>query len=72
MIYKYEKIETDADIPYLLCDLTGMEHALCLLTLKSFKKCRSLLFGATLNFNNQILVFINANVFYLLPFIFIN
>jgi hypothetical protein len=54
-----------------------MDYAFCLLTLKSSEKWRSQLFGATCNLNDQIvpygilfLTFINANVFYLLPFKF--
>ena len=54
-----------------------MDYAFCLLTLKSFEKWRSPLFGATDNFNHQILpygilflTFINTNVFYLLSFKF--
>ena len=54
-----------------------MDYSFCLLTLKSSTKWRSPLFGATCNFNHQILpygilflTFINTNVFYLLPFKF--
>ena len=54
-----------------------MYYAFCLLTLKISTKWRSPLFGATCNFNHQILpygilfsAFININVFYLLPFKF--
>jgi putative component of membrane protein insertase Oxa1/YidC/SpoIIIJ protein YidD len=54
-----------------------MDYAFCLLTLKSYEKWRSPLFGATCNFNDQILpygilflTFINTNVFYLLSFKF--
>jgi hypothetical protein len=54
---------------------TRMDYAFCLLTLKSSEKWRSPLFGATCNFNDQILpygilflAFINTNVFYLLSF----
>jgi hypothetical protein len=50
-----------------------MDYAFCLLTLKSSEKWRSSLFGATCNFNDQILpygilflAFINTDVFYLL------
>ena len=52
-----------------------MGYAFCLLTLKSSEKWRSSLFGATCNFNDQILpygilflAFINTDVFYLLLF----
>ena len=48
-----------------------MDYAFCLLTLKSYEQWRSPLFGATCNFNDQILpygilflTFINTNVFY--------
>ena len=54
-----------------------MDYAFCLLTLKSSEKWRSPLFGATCNFNDQILpygvlflAFINTDVFYLLSFKF--
>jgi hypothetical protein len=54
-----------------------MDYVFCLLTLKSSEKWRSLLFGATCNFNDQILpygilflAFINTDVFYLLSFKF--
>jgi hypothetical protein len=54
-----------------------MDYAFCLLTLKSYAKWRSPLFGATGNFNHQILpygilfwTFLNTNVFYLLSFKF--
>jgi hypothetical protein len=54
-----------------------MDYAFCLFTLKSYEKWRSPLFGATCNFNDQILpygilflTFINTNVFYLLSFKF--
>ena len=54
-----------------------MDYAFCLLTLKSYEKWRSPLFGSTCNFNDQILpygilflAFINTNVFYLLSFKF--
>jgi hypothetical protein len=53
-----------------------MDYAFCLLTLKSSEKWPSPLFGATGNFNHQILpyilflTFINTNVFYLLSFKF--
>jgi hypothetical protein len=54
-----------------------MDCAFCLLTLKSSEKWRPPLFGATGNFNDQILpygilflTFINTNVFYLLSFKF--
>ena len=54
-----------------------MDYAFCLLTLKSSEKWRSPLFGATWNFNDQILpydilflAFINSGVFYLLSFKF--
>jgi hypothetical protein len=54
-----------------------MDYAFYLLTLKSSEKWRSSLFGATCNFNDQILpygilflTFINTNVFHLLPFKF--
>ena len=54
-----------------------MDYAFCLLTLKSHEQWRSPLFGATCNFNDQILpngilflTFINTNVFYLLSFKF--
>ena len=54
-----------------------MDYAFCLLTLKSSEKWWSPLFGATGNFNHQILpcgilflIFINTNVFYLLSFQF--
>ena len=54
-----------------------MKYAFCFLTLKSSEKWRSPLFGATWNFNDQILpygilflTFINTNVFYLLSFKF--
>jgi hypothetical protein len=52
-------------------------HAFCLLALKSSEKWWSPLFGATCNFNDQILpygilylAFINTDVFYLLSFKF--
>ena len=52
-----------------------MDYTLCLLILMSYEKWRSPLFGATCNFNDQILpygilslAFINRNVFYLLSF----
>jgi hypothetical protein len=54
-----------------------MDYALCLLILKSSEKLQTPLFGATGNFNRQILpygilflTFINTNVFYLLSFKF--
>ena len=54
-----------------------MDYAFCLLTLKSSDKKAIPLFGATCNFNDQILpygilflTFINTNVFYLLSFKF--
>ena len=54
-----------------------MDYVPCLLTLQSSEKWRSPLFGATGNFNHQILLygilfltFINTNVFYLLSFKF--
>ena len=54
-----------------------MDYAFCLLTLKSSEKWRSSLFGATCNFNDQILpygilflAFINTNIFYLMSFKF--
>ena len=54
-----------------------IDYAFCLLTLKSSEKWRPPLFGATCNFNNQILpygtlllAFINTDVFYLLSFKF--
>ena len=54
-----------------------MDYAFFLLTLKSSEKWRSPLFGATCNFNDQILLygmlflaFINTYVFYLLSFKF--
>jgi hypothetical protein len=54
-----------------------MDYAFCLLTLNSSEKWRSPLFGATCNFNDQILpysilflTFINTNVFYLMSFNF--
>ena len=54
-----------------------MDYTFCLLTLKSYEKWRFPLFGATCNFNDQILpygilflTFINTNVFYLLSFKF--
>ena len=54
-----------------------LDDAFCLLTLESSKNWRSPLYGATCNFNHQILpygilflTFININVFYLLPFKF--
>ena len=54
-----------------------MNYVPCLITLQSSKKWRSPLFGATGNFNHQILLygmlfltFINTNVFYLLWFKF--
>jgi hypothetical protein len=55
-----------------------MDYVFCLLTLKSYEKWWSPLFGATCNFNDQILPygilflkFINTNyVFYLLSFKF--
>ena len=54
-----------------------MDYAFCLLTLKSSEKWWSALFGATCNFNDQILpygilflTFINTDVFYLLSFKF--
>jgi hypothetical protein len=67
-------------IPYLLYDVTGrinprMDYAFCLLHIEEFEKWRSPLFGATGNFNHQILpygmlflTFISTNVFYLLSF----
>jgi hypothetical protein len=55
-----------------------MDYAFCLITLKSSEKWRSRLFGATCNFNDQILPYgilclasINANVFYLMSFKFL-
>jgi hypothetical protein len=54
-----------------------MDYAFCLITLNSSEKWRSRLFGATCNFNDQILPYrilcltsINANVFYLMSFKF--
>ena len=54
-----------------------LDYAFCLLTLKNYGKWRSPFFGATCNFNDQILpdgilflTFINTNVLYLLPFKF--
>jgi hypothetical protein len=54
-----------------------MDYAFCLLTLKNSEKWRSPLFGATYNFNDQILPYgilfltcINTNVFYLMSFKF--
>ena len=54
-----------------------MDYAFCLLTLKSSEKWRFPLFGATCNFNDQILPYgmrfltvISTNVFYLLSFKF--
>ena len=54
-----------------------MDYTFCLLTLKSYEKWWFPLFGATCNFNDQILpygilflTFINTNVFYLLSFKF--
>ena len=54
-----------------------MDYAFCLLTLKSSVKWRSPLYGATCNFNHQILpygilflAFVNTDVFYLLSFKF--
>ena len=53
----------------------SIEYAFCLLTLNRSDKWRSPLFGATCNFNDQILpygilflAFINKHVFYLLSF----
>jgi hypothetical protein len=37
-----------------------MDYAFCLLTLKSYEKWRSPLFGATCNFNDQILPYANT------------
>ena len=52
-----------------------MDYAFCLITLKSSEKWWSGLFGATCNFNDQILPYgilcltsINTNVFYLMSF----
>ena len=54
-----------------------MEYAFCLITFKSSEKWRIPLFGATGNFNHQIipygkifLAFINTNVLYFLSFKF--
>ena len=47
-----------------------MDYAFCLLALKGSKKWRPPLFCAICNFNLQITIFINTNVFYLLPFRF--
>jgi hypothetical protein len=54
-----------------------MDYAFCLHTLKSYEKWWSPLFGATCNFNDQILpygilflTFINTNVLYLMSFKF--
>ena len=52
-----------------------MDYAFCLFTLKSSEKWRSPLFGATCNFNDQILpygilflAFVSTDIFYLLSF----
>jgi hypothetical protein len=64
----------NADIIY---DTAIMDYAFCLLTLRSSEKWQSPLFGATCNFNDQILpygilflTFINTNVFYSMSFKF--
>ena len=65
----------NADIIYETAIVTSL--LCCLLTLKSSEKWRSPLYGATCNFNDQILpygilflTFINTNVFYLMSFKF--
>jgi hypothetical protein len=83
MIYKIfnDKIATDQCwyiIRYWLNDVTGrinsrMDYVFCLLHIEEFWKMAIYIFGATCNFNDQILpygilflAFINTDVFYLL------
>ena len=73
-----DKIATDQCWKSFNCRYNPrMDYAFCLITLKISKKWRSRLFGATCNFNDQILPYgilcltsINANVFYLMQFKF--
>jgi hypothetical protein len=80
-----DKIATDQwwyTLRYRVNDVTvrinpRMEYVFCLLHIEEFWKMAIPIFGATCNFNNQILpygiqflAFINTDVFYLLSFKF--